>query len=99
MPGEVNVTGQGVPPDARYCSYITRDVNNQISLIKTPFVNLQSIKTSGVDFELSYRFDTPALQRQQADELLVGLLVPGFELQDAARQVALPAELMASSGP
>jgi len=38
-----------------YCSFVDRSANNQINSVSIQLLNLASIKTSGVDFDVSYR--------------------------------------------
>lgn len=48
--------GVGTAKNSALCSFVSRDANGTISLIRVPYVNLQRIKTSGADLELAYRF-------------------------------------------
>jgi iron complex outermembrane receptor protein len=45
--------------DAADCALITRDANGNVSSITDTYINLNELRTRGIDFELDYKHDLP----------------------------------------
>jgi len=75
------------------CGNIVRDGNGVIISVLQPYLNLQKLKTSGVDVELSYRAEIPSIPGAFSTRLLVGYLAeysttaPGSAEIDSTGQV------------
>ncbi|BCW90841.1 Vitamin B12 transporter BtuB [Alphaproteobacteria bacterium SO-S41] len=59
---------------ADLCGLITRNGAGVITNVTAPYLNLQSLKTSGVDIEASYRFDLDQLNSDWSGDLQLRLL-------------------------
>lgn len=71
--GCYGVNGSKLTPS--YCTFITRDpVSNRIAQVRPPLVNLNAIKTDGIDFEVSYRFPLNAVLSETPGNVTVRLL-------------------------
>ncbi len=51
----------GVASTPSYCNFLGPRVNGRLTTVDIPFINLQSIKTSGADLELGYNFPLSAV--------------------------------------
>ncbi len=61
------------------CELITRDSTGQITAVVNPYLNIESVKTDGVDFDVSYR--TPFAGGRLAIQALASYVI-SFETSD-----------------
>ena len=44
-----------------FCQFVQRDANNQITLVSSPYLNLNTLKTDGVDIATQYALPLDAV--------------------------------------
>jgi outer membrane receptor protein involved in Fe transport len=78
-------------PDAAYCSQIDRNESNDISLVRSGFLNASAYNTSGLDVEMRYQFglDSFELPGEVKLRLFVNKLLEleRFEFQDRPDEI------------
>ena len=84
----VDATGS---PDAAYCSAIDRNTSNDISLVRSGFLNASAYNTSGIDVDMRYQFglDSFELPGEVKLRLFVNKLLEleRFEFQDRPDEI------------
>jgi outer membrane receptor protein involved in Fe transport len=84
----VDATGS---PDAAYCSAIDRNESNDISLVRSGFLNASAYNTSGIDVDMRYQFglDSFELPGEVKLRLFVNKLLEleRFEFQDRPDEI------------